>query len=37
MVPLDEQEKQLGSRKEAVLATLEDLENHAKKEGIEPV
>jgi hypothetical protein len=36
MVPLDEQEKQLEAKKKQLLATIEDLENQAKKEGIEP-
>ena len=36
MVPLDEQEKQLEAKKKQLLAAIEDLENQAKKEGIEP-
>ena len=36
MVPLDEQEKQLEGKKKQFLAAIEDLENQAKKEGIEP-
>ena len=36
MVPLDEQEKQLEAKKKQFLAAIEDLENQAKKEGIEP-
>jgi hypothetical protein len=36
MVPLDEQVKQLEEKKKQWLAGIEDLENQAKKEGIEP-
>src|ERR1700741_218066 len=36
MVPLDEQVKQLEEKKKQMLASIEDLENQAKKEGIEP-
>jgi hypothetical protein len=36
MVPLDEQIKQLEEKKKQWLASIEDLENQAKKEGIEP-
>jgi hypothetical protein len=36
MVPLDEQVKQLKEKKKQWLANIEDLENQAKKEGIEP-
>jgi len=36
MVPLDEQVKQLEAKKTQLLASIEDLENQAKKEGIEP-
>jgi|ERR1700739_5018702 len=36
MIPLDEQVKQLEARKKQLLASIEDLENQAKKEGIEP-
>jgi hypothetical protein len=36
MIPLDEQVKQLESKKKQWLANIEDLENQAKKEGIEP-
>jgi len=36
MVPLDEQVKQLEAKKKQMLASIEDLENQAKKEGIEP-
>jgi len=36
MVPLDEQVKQLEEKKKQLLASIEDLENQAKKEGIEP-
>jgi hypothetical protein len=36
MVPLDEQVKQLEEKKKQLLANIEDLENQAKKEGIEP-
>lgn len=36
MVPLDEQVKQLEAKKKQLLANIEDLENQAKKEGIEP-
>ncbi|HEV2102648.1 MAG TPA: hypothetical protein VGR58_07695 [Candidatus Acidoferrum sp.] len=36
MMPLDEQVKQLEEKKKQMLAQIEDLENQAKKEGIEP-
>jgi hypothetical protein len=36
MIPLDEQVKQLEEKKKQLLASIEDLENQAKKEGIEP-
>jgi hypothetical protein len=36
MIPLDEQVKQLEAKKKQLLASIEDLENQAKKEGIEP-
>ena len=36
MVPLDEQVKQLEEKKKQWLASIEDLENQAKKDGIEP-
>jgi hypothetical protein len=36
MVPLDEQVKQLEEKKKQLLANIEELENQAKKEGIEP-
>jgi hypothetical protein len=36
MVPLDEQVKQLEAKKKQLLANIEDVENQAKKEGIEP-
>lgn len=36
MIPLDEQVKQLEAKKKQFLASIEDLENQAKKEGIEP-
>ena len=36
MVPLDGQVKQLEEKKKQFLANIEDLENQAKKEGIEP-
>jgi len=36
MIPLDEQVKQLEAKKKQWLANIEDLENQAKKEGIEP-
>ena len=36
MVPLDEQVKQLEAKKKQLEANIEDLENQAKKEGIEP-
>jgi hypothetical protein len=36
MIPLDEQVKQLEAKKKQLLASIEDLENLAKKEGIEP-
>jgi hypothetical protein len=36
MVPLDEQVKQLEAKKKQLLASIEELENQAKKEGIEP-
>ena len=36
MVPLDEQVKQLEAKKKQMLASIEELENQAKKEGIEP-
>lgn len=36
MVPLDEQVKQLEAKKKQLLANIEELENQAKKEGIEP-
>jgi hypothetical protein len=36
MIPLDEQMKQLEEKKKQLLASIEDLENQAKKEGIEP-
>ncbi len=36
MVPLDEQVKQQEAKKKQLLANIEDLENQAKKEGIEP-
>jgi hypothetical protein len=36
MVPLDEQVKQLEAKKKQLLASIDDLENQAKKEGIEP-
>jgi len=36
MVPLDEQVKRLEEKKKQLLANIEDLENQAKKEGIEP-
>jgi hypothetical protein len=36
MVPLDEQVKQLEEKKKQWLAGIEELENQAKKEGIEP-
>jgi hypothetical protein len=36
MVPLDVQVKQLEEKKKQLLANIEDLENQAKKEGIEP-
>lgn len=36
MIPLDEQVKQLEEKKKQWLASIEDLENRAKKEGIEP-
>jgi hypothetical protein len=35
-IPLDEQVKQLEAKKKQLLANIEDLENQAKKEGIEP-
>jgi len=36
MIPLDEQVKQLEAKKKQLLASIEDLENQARKEGIEP-
>jgi len=36
MVPLDEQVKQLEAKKKQFEANIEDLENQARKEGIEP-
>jgi hypothetical protein len=36
MIPLDEQVKQLEEKKKQLLASIEELENQAKKEGIEP-
>src|ERR1700722_9124026 len=36
MVPLDEQVKQLEAKKKQLLANIEELENQAKKDGIEP-
>ena len=36
MIPLDEQVRQLEEKKKQLLASIEDLENQAKKEGIEP-
>lgn len=36
MTPVDEQVKQLEAKKKQLLASIEDLENQAKKEGIEP-
>jgi hypothetical protein len=36
MIPVDEQVKQLEAKKKQLLASIEDLENQAKKEGIEP-
>jgi hypothetical protein len=36
MVPLEEQVKQLEEKKKQMLASIEELENQAKKEGIEP-
>jgi hypothetical protein len=36
MIPLDEQVKQLEEKKKQLLANIEELENEAKKEGIEP-
>ncbi|HET7105616.1 MAG TPA: hypothetical protein VFI38_02325 [Candidatus Acidoferrum sp.] len=36
MIPLDEQVKQLEAKKKQWLGSIEDLENQAKKEGIEP-
>jgi hypothetical protein len=36
MVPLDEQVKQLEAKKKQLLTNIEELENQAKKEGIEP-
>jgi hypothetical protein len=36
MIPLDEQVKQLEAKKKQLLASIEELENQAKKEGIEP-
>lgn len=36
MVPLDEQVKHLEEKKKQLLANIEELENQAKKEGIEP-
>jgi DNA repair exonuclease SbcCD ATPase subunit len=36
MVPLDEQVKQLEAKKKQLEANIEDLENQARKEGIEP-
>jgi len=36
MIPLDEQVKQLEEKKQQLLASIDDLENQAKKEGIEP-
>jgi hypothetical protein len=36
MVPVDEQVKQLEEKKKQWLASIDDLENQAKKEGIEP-
>jgi hypothetical protein len=36
MIPLDEQVRQLEEKKKQLLASIEDSENQAKKEGIEP-
>jgi hypothetical protein len=36
MIPLDEQVKQLEAKKKQLEANIEDMENQAKKEGIEP-
>jgi hypothetical protein len=36
MVPLEEQVKQLEAKKKQLLVNIEELENQAKKEGIEP-
>jgi hypothetical protein len=36
MIPLDEQMKQLEAKKKQLEANIEDMENQAKKEGIEP-
>jgi len=36
MIPLDEQVKQLEAKKKQWLGNIDDLENQAKKEGIEP-
>ena len=36
MVPLDEQVRQLEEKKKQLVASIEELENQAKKEGIEP-
>jgi hypothetical protein len=36
MIPLDEQVKQLEAKKKHLEANIEDMENQAKKEGIEP-
>jgi hypothetical protein len=36
MIPLDEQVKQLEAKKKQLEANIEDLENQARKEGIEP-
>jgi len=36
MIPLDEQVKQLEAKKKQLEASIEELENQAKKEGIEP-
>jgi hypothetical protein len=36
MIPLDEQVKQLEAKKKQLEANIEDVENQARKEGIEP-
>jgi len=36
MIPLDEQVKQLEAKKKQWLGNIDDVENQAKKEGIEP-